>query len=184
MPPHPVDCRPAALRAAASCIVYIASEYSPNVDAIRHFLAECWPEIQSKHSVTMNIYGNVCQHLETVSGVCLKGFVPDLTTVYAEADIVINPVRFGAGLKIKNLEALGSGLPLVTTSHGARGLEEGAGTAFLTADSPKDFARAVSELLSDAAMRRRLGSEALQLVRKQFSADTCFQPLLDALYSA
>ena len=84
----------------------------------------------------------------------------DLGAVYDLADLVVNPVRAGTGLNIKSIEALGRGMPMVTTPSGARGLEAGAGTAFLVADAPADLADAVVRVLVDPTIAERLSGEA------------------------
>jgi glycosyltransferase involved in cell wall biosynthesis len=85
----------------------------------------------------------------------------------------------GAGLKIKNVEALASGLPLVTTGEGARGIADVAGDAFLVADDPDAFASACLRLLDDVSLRTRVAARALQVARERFSPQACFAPLLD-----
>ena len=115
------------------------------------------------------------------SGVTLHGIVDDLDEIYRRIDIVINPVRVGSGLKIKNVEALANGLPLVTTSHGAEGMEDGAGTAFLVADTPQDFAEHINQLLASQETRQALGEQAYAYAEENFSEDGCFQELMAEL---
>ena len=89
----------------------------------------------------------------------------DLTSVYQRADVVINPISIGTGLKIKNIEALGFGKPLVTTSVGAEGLESGSQLAFLVADTAQDFANAVIGILQDSGLYRQLSSKGYQFAK-------------------
>ncbi|MBO0933581.1 glycosyltransferase [Fibrella aquatilis] len=119
--------------------------------------------------------------VEAQDGVVLHGFVPELEQVYAQFDVAINPVRFGSGLKIKNMEALGYGLPLLTTTHGAIGLEDYTQEAMLIADTPADFARQLNRLLTDYPLRQLLGTTAYQLIQTRFSPDACFGGLLAAI---
>jgi glycosyltransferase involved in cell wall biosynthesis len=79
------------------------------------------------------------------------GFVADLGDVYRKATVVVNPQQFGTGLSIKCVEALAHGRPLVTTPCGARGLDEGANTAFHVGRSAEEFAAHVVGLLRDPA---------------------------------
>jgi hypothetical protein len=78
---------------------------------------------------------------------------------------VINPQQFGTGLSIKGVDALLHGRPLVTTASGARGLEDGAGTAFLQAGSAQHFAGLVVELLRDPERRAALAARAAEFAR-------------------
>jgi glycosyltransferase involved in cell wall biosynthesis len=80
--------------------------------------------------------------------------------------VVINPISTGTGLKIKNIEALGYGKPLVTTSVGAVGMENGSHSAFLAADTAQDFANAVIGLLQDSKVYRRFSMSGYQFAKE------------------
>jgi glycosyltransferase involved in cell wall biosynthesis len=181
--PHPMATVQPTIRQEVKNIVFIASVYLPNKDAINFFIANCWEGISRHYNVQLLIYGTVCGQVNSHGhgNIFLKGFVPDASEAYNEADIIINPVRFGAGLKIKNLEALARGLPLVTTSHGARGLEAARDHAFMTADTPEDFTTTVISLINDKELRIRLSSSAIKYVQSNFTADQCYAPLMNAI---
>ena len=177
--PHPVHLPRQAIRPTVGTIGYLASEYLPNVDAIAWFVNNVWPGLRGG-GVQLDIYGNVCRKLRNggVPGLNLRGFVASHAAVYAGIDIVINPVRFGAGLKIKNVEALGSGLPLVTSSHGARGFPGAAGHAFLVADTPEEYLSQLKLLIRDHDYRSSLADAACRYAQACFSPETCFSSLL------
>lgn len=178
--PHPATTVLHPFRSCVKNIVFVASAYLPNADAINLFLENCWTTISEKYDVHLNIYGSVCGLIKTngYQQVSLNGFVPEINDIYKEADIVINPVRFGAGLKIKNVEALANGIPLITTPHGARGLEAGINDAFLIADNPQEMIGAIESLISHPEIRRKLGKQAHEFIKDRFSPEKCFSPLL------
>lgn len=177
--PHPAILARRGIRKTAANIGYVASGDAPNVDAISWFIAEVWPAVP-RDGVTLNVYGYICEalDLQVPDGVRLRGFVPSLDAIYGEADIVINPARFGGGLKIKNVEALANGLPLVTTPHGATGLEDGAGSAFLVGDGAEEFRGRLAEVLDSYERRRALGEAAYRFAEARFSPEACFAGLL------
>jgi glycosyltransferase involved in cell wall biosynthesis len=184
--PHPSRFEKKSSRATAANIGYIASGYAPNVDALNWFLKNVWPSLCVGNKITLNVYGDVCgkvfgETLANFNGVSLHGFTSDLNAVYDKCDILINPVRCGAGLKIKNVEALGNGLPLVTTHHGAIGIEDGANTSFLVADTAHDFAECLSRLIYDYEFRTQIGNNAFAYAQKYFSIERCYQPLLNVM---
>jgi hypothetical protein len=184
--PHPAAVHQGQTRAAAGKIVYMASEYLPNVDAIVHYLETAWPIISAEHAVELHIFGNVCHALASANlpaNVVLRGYAADIRDIYNEADIMINPVRFGAGMKIKTLEALAAGIPLLSTSHGARGLDHIAGKAFLIADTPEEFAKQTGRLIEDLSLREEMSKYATDYMTRYFGADQCFKPLLDTINS-
>lgn len=181
--PHHVTPLKYRVKKAVKMIGFIASEYLPNVDAIRFFIEHSWPAIYQKRQICLAIYGNINNVVDfsNIDGVVAKGYIADLNQVYQEVDIVINPVRFGAGLKIKTVEALSFGVPLVTTAHGARGLDEGKNKAFLTADGPVEFSGAVLSLIENYRLRQSLSEEAYKFIEARFSGEKCYNPLLNVI---
>jgi len=181
--PHPATPNTHEIRPCVKNISFVASSYLPNIDAVNWFLAKCWPRIVNKYPVQLKIYGTICSELRSIDleGVSLNGFVPNPGIIYEDADIIINPVRFGAGLKIKNIEALSHSLPLVTTTHGARGIESGIDDCFLVADDADGFFYAIESLIQSAELRKKIGKNALEFIAGSFSAEKCFEPLLDVI---
>lgn len=179
---HPACGEKQPIRRSARNIGYIASNYLPNIDAINWFLNEVWSDA-FEPSLTLDIYGPVVDGINDniASNVRKIGVVADIDQIYSALDIIINPVRFGAGLKIKNIEALARGLPLITTPHGAQGIEDAAGKAFLVAQDPDEFCRHIDTLVYDDGLRRKLGDAAYQYARKVFSEDCCFDALLSKI---
>ena len=99
------------------------------------------------------------------------GFVEDLTPVYQASTAVMLPVFTGTGMRIKAVEALGQGRPLIGTELGLRGLGKPSDDAFLVAETPEDFANAAVALAQDPDRRRRLGEAALEHVRENLSVE-------------
>jgi glycosyltransferase involved in cell wall biosynthesis len=181
--PHPEITHNYQARKEVKNISYMASSYLPNIDAITFFLEKCWPILSSKYDIRLRIYGSICDKINLLlpENVILCGFVADQNAIYEDADIIINPVRFGAGLKIKNIEALAHGLPLVTTTHGARGMEAGKSDAFLVADDAEGFVQGISSLIENVNLRIKLSENAHLFIKNNFSAEKCFAPLLKAI---
>lgn len=182
--PHPETMRPPhATRTEATRIGVLSSPWQPNVDGLLWFSSRVIPLVRT--SASFEVYGTIC----TVHGIqsqcpnlTFKGTVPRLEAFYDAVDIVVNPCKYGSGLKIKCIEALAFGLPLVTTPVGAQGLEKGAGTAFLVADTETEFVAHISRLLDSGSesLRRELGTRAQQFVSANFTPDRCFEEILTA----
>jgi glycosyltransferase involved in cell wall biosynthesis len=186
--PHPAPLNKRTPRESVTTVGFIGSSYYPNVDAIELFVREVWPEFH-KSNVNLRIYGSVGTKLKGIESdrtqqkIMVHGFVPDLDTVYTQIDIAINPVRFGAGLKIKNVEALCNGLPLITTSHGAIGMERGIDVAFLVADDFATFKLKLRELMDDRNKRMTLCESAYEFANNYFTQEKCFGELMQFLKS-
>lgn len=179
--PHPVTMPRATVRPHAQQICFIASEALPNVDGLRWFLTEVWQTLAVP--AHLHIFGRVGGKVDVPAhgNISVHGKVDDLAAVYQATDLVINPVRFGAGLKIKTVEAIASGLPLVTSREGARGLTDHADKAFLMAEDAASFRIHLERLLLDQETRTHLAESAWRLGQDQFTPTACFQSLLERI---
>ncbi len=133
---------------------WMAGPASPNVDALRWFVDEVLPSVRKEVPwATVGVTGasppwNVRDMVG--DGVRVLGFVEDLRPLYASARAVIAPIRFGAGVKLKTVEALEYGVPTVATTIGAEGIElAGHADALIVSDDPQAFADALVRLLTD-----------------------------------
>lgn len=173
--------------AGAATLLYVGTNNASNVQALQHFVAHVLPALcATEPALQLHVAGKVCLTLddmplapELAGHIVKHGVVDDLAALYANAAVVINPVRFGTGLKIKNVEALSQGCPLVTTSVGAEGMEEGAGSAFLVADGDVEFTNAILELLRNRARAEQLSAQGFALIRRMNARSSAV--LLEAL---
>jgi len=179
--PHPVNVKKPKLRKKVRNIGFIGSEYIPNVDAVEYFITNCWPLLIKKYpDLTFTIYGNVVKKIQkflNTQNIVLSGFVESLDMVYSNIDILVNPVRFGSGLKIKNVEALANGLPLITSLHGASGLERIMNMGFLIAENSDEFLNCFSVLIEDFSFRKKISDEAILYAVDNFGHEKCFYEL-------
>jgi succinoglycan biosynthesis protein ExoO len=128
------------------------------------------------------VAGTVTRNLGALpEGVSGLGVVDDLGPVYAQAGVVISPLRLGSGLKIKLVEAAGHGKAVVATTVTLQGVEEEMGEAVRVADEPEAFAAEVASLLNDPEARRALGERALAAARAHFCAPQVYQELLKCI---
>jgi glycosyltransferase involved in cell wall biosynthesis len=164
-------------------VLYVGSSNSFNVHGLQQFLKEAWqPILKRVPGATLRVVGSVPLPLgvDVLRVVCV-GRVSDeeLAREYQTAHVVINPQLAGTGLKIKCVEALSAGCPLVVHEAGADGLEEGAGTAFLTATDWQDFAKQVVRIMTDEPVRLALEAEARRFAVTMFSAEVTFSELAE-----
>jgi len=185
--PHPQAITPLALPGATGGLHlgFFGSSMAPNVDAARHLLKVLWPQIRAIHpDANLHLFGSVCEALADVrneNGIEVRGFVAELAGAYAGLHVVLNPVSYGGGLKIKSVEALCFGRPLVTTPVGAQGMDDGAGTAFAMATDDAGFIAQTLDLLSATQARETMAAAAIAFARTRFSPEHAFDPLDDFL---
>jgi glycosyltransferase involved in cell wall biosynthesis len=99
------------------------------------------------------------------------GFRQNLAPEFAQRRMLISPVRFGTGIKTKNLHALAHGLPIVTNTKGADGGDFVDGQTALIADDPRDFAAAVVKLYRDGGLWQRLSENSRKHAQEHFSKE-------------
>lgn len=134
----------------AGQLLFVASDSLANRQALTFILDDVLPRVRQKvPNVRLALAGKLCEQVQDAPGLVKLGVLSDLRPAYAAADAVVIPLQIGTGLKIKTIEGLGHAKPVVTTPLGAEGLEDGAGSAFLVAESTDDFAAAVVEVLRD-----------------------------------
>jgi hypothetical protein len=129
--------------------------HGPNVDAVRWFLAECWPRVRAAvPSARFEVHGSgqsaaLRREVEAVAGARARGAYPDGADVYAGLRVAVAPIRLGAGLNTKVLDAILHATPVVGTSLAVEGLADGCAAR---ADDAEAFADSVVALLvGDAA---------------------------------
>jgi glycosyltransferase involved in cell wall biosynthesis len=111
----------------------------------------------------------------------VTGTVPDLEPWYARTRVCVAPLLAGGGSRLKILEALAAGRPVVATSIGAEGLEDLVGRGVVVEDDPDRMAAALAELLSDGDRSAELGRAGVAAVAADHSWSAAVRPLLAAL---
>lgn len=150
-----------------------ALTYDANLDAMDFFLREVFPHVQMRRSdVTLRITGKIegiaIERLPLSQSVILTGYLDDIRPCVTQSWACIVPLRIGGGTRLKILEAMALGTPVVATSKGAEGLEVTPEEDILIADEPVAFAEQVVRLLEDAALRAKLSQNGRQLVRERY----------------
>jgi len=165
--------------ADAQEILFVGSLYEPNIEGIKRFIGTAWPAVREQHpDCVLTICGRVCEALnETPPGVVLEGIVPKLDPYYRRATLVVNPVPFGSGLKIKTVEALAFAKCLITTESGVAGLPARDEEPYCLVCELDEMAAATLELLEDAFRRSAFEEAAYQLAWDRFSPETVYAPL-------
>ncbi len=148
-----------------------AFSYNPNYEAMVWFVDKVLPIIQSElPDVQLTITGNHQNRpLPPAENVRLTGFVDDIRPLVARSWASIVPLHIGGGTRLKILEAMALGTPVIATPKGAEGLDAEPGKHLLVAETPEDFARNVISVLKDAALRQKLAENGLQLVRQKYN---------------
>jgi glycosyltransferase involved in cell wall biosynthesis len=158
--------------------------YWPNADACTWFADEVLPRLRDQvPGVRFRIVGRVppasVVALAERPGIELHADVPSMRPHFAEAHVLVAPLRAGSGTRLKILEGFAAGRPIVSTSIGCEGLPVVDGEHLRVADDPARFADAVAQLLRDREAAAMLAARARQMVAARFDLPVLAERLLD-----
>jgi len=147
----------------------------PSVDAMRYFLKAIWPPLISRQpNIELFLVGrNPPTWLTQLSArdhrIHVPGFVDDVRPYFRKATALVCPIRDGGGTRLKILDSLAMGVPVIGTSFASSGLYLEHQKHLLSADTPDDFVCSVEQVLSDKALRESLSNAALEVVHRHYS---------------
>ena len=155
-------------------VVFVGGfRHAPNVDAACFLARSVMPEVwRERPDARLTIVGQEPPaEVQALSGprVSVTGWVDDLAPVLAGARVAVAPIRFGAGVQIKAIEAMAHGVPVVSTTLAASGLGALDGVHLLVGDEPGDHALRIRALLDDDALWQRLSRGGRALVAERYA---------------
>lgn len=186
--PNGVDCshnRLGHARAMPNRLVFNGSlTFAANYHAMQFFVKEIFPLIRKVvPEIVLTITGAVegvdTASLKAVDGIQLSGYVEDIRSLVASATVCVVPIRQGSGTRLKLLEAMALGTPVVATEKGAEGLDVVDGQHLLIADEPEHFAAQTIALLRNDELRERLRLNARKLVERRYDWANIGQQFVD-----
>ncbi len=165
---------PPVPRDPATLVMVGTMRYSPNTDAALWFAREIFPLVSAatpgaRLDLIGDDPGGALRAVHDGQRIVATGRVEDAAPYVSRATVSLAPLRVGGGTRIKILEALALGTPVVATSVGAEGLDVVPGRHLLIADTPEAFASAVVNLLRDAGARQSLSEAGRRLVAERYT---------------
>lgn len=175
-------------RPSSPHIVHVGTMYwPPNVEGITWFLDEIYPLVKAQvPNVRCTMIGarppvKLLERAKADPSLTVTGYVDDPMPYLADASMMMIPLRAGGGMRVKILNALAQGIPMVSTSLGCEGISLTDGEDILIADDPKDFAAASVRLLTDAQLNKRITANGRRIVEQLYDYRHACRPL-DAIY--
>jgi len=172
----------------ADHILHIGTMYwPPNIDGIRWFIKDVYPLIRAQYpQARLDLLGaRPPEDLLALNGkdggIHVAGYVADPTSYLESAGVMVVPLRAAGGMRVKILNALAQGVPVVSTSLGCEGIAVESGRHLLVGDSAPEFAQAVIKVLSDWELAARLVQNGRRLVESLYDYRVACRPL-DQVY--
>ena len=165
---------PADLSAQPFTLFHIGSmDWKPNVEAIDWFLTKVWPLVHRElPQVRFYVAGRrMPQRLldSNIDGVTVVGEVDDAMRFMADKSINVVPLLSGSGIRVKILEAMSMGKPVVATTVAARGINYSEGENILIADTPQAFVDCIRRCIDEPATAAAIGSAAVELIKTEYN---------------
>jgi glycosyltransferase involved in cell wall biosynthesis len=163
--------------------------YAANVDAVRHLIGDVLPFVRTRAARALIVGADTPRSIyraarASTMPVAVTGYVPTLRPYVEQARVLAVPLRAGGGTRLKILEALAQGLPVVATTIGCEGLGLEHERDALIADDPKAFATCLDRALTDDELCRRLASAGRATVERHFDSGHIGDVLDEALVEA
>ncbi|TEU11949.1 MAG: glycosyltransferase [Anaerolineales bacterium] len=191
--PIAVDTEEVALieRPDPTHVLHIGTMYwPPNIDGVLWFIHEVWPLIRErKPGVQFDVVGSRPPR-EIIAlggderGINVTGYVPVPTPYLQRAALMVVPLRAGGGMRVKILNAMAQGLPIVSTTLGYEGIAVTPGEDILVGDTPEEFAAAVLHLLEDANLAACLAANGRRLAEETYDYRRACTPLSEVYAQA
>lgn len=169
---------------AGPVMMYVGSmDYQANIDAVLWFCEHVLPLVSAAiPEVCFQVVGRdppaQIRQLGDSPAIDVTGTVPDVRPYYRQARVLVVPLRIGGGTRLKILEAMAMGVPIVSTSVGCEGLDLVAGRDLYVADDPQELADKAIRLLRDRETRQQMVRSGREIVELKYAWDAVGGELL------
>lgn len=178
--------RQSKIRHLASLVFTGTLDFRPNVDAVVWFCEQVLPLIKKElFHIHFYVVGKSptreVRRLGDDAAVTVTGYVSDVRPYISQAKVYVVPIRMGSGTKLKVLEAMAMGVPVVSTSLGAEGIVVTPGLDIVIADDPSEFAAQVVALMNDEPRRKGMSERGRTLMVARYDWQV-IAPVLEQAY--
>jgi glycosyltransferase involved in cell wall biosynthesis len=159
----------------------------PNREAMLFFARDVWPLLKSKiPGIHMHVVGEsppeeMIELARIDSNYHVHGFVDDIKNIFYKAGIYVCPISDGGGTKLKILDALAMGKPIVANEIACEGIDVTEGKNVLFAETPDEYVNKIKILIESPSLRTALSEEGIKLIQSKYSYDVVGQELLKLL---
>jgi polysaccharide biosynthesis protein PslH len=147
--------------------------WEPNIEAVQYLIDYIFPKIKAKRpEASLTIAGsNMSEKMKSLKreGVEFVGYISSIPTFLSQAGILLSPIKSGSGVRVKLLESMGYGIPVVTTVLGKEGIEAQNEKDIFFTETEETFINYAVQLHDSESLRRNIGSQAKKLIQEKYS---------------
>ena len=159
-----------------------AMNWKPNIEAVQILKNSIFPSIQKNiKNVSLTLAGSFMEKEENTNGLIHKGFIENINDFFSEEGILLSPILSGSGVRIKILESMASGTPVITTILGAEGISITSGKEILIAKNEKEFVEFAVHLSKSKEAREKIGQQARLFIAEQHNKENIIKQLSELL---
>lgn len=159
-------------------IIYVAGDNRHNVKAAEWFFKQVYPLLSTSRRYC--VVGNITKHIPDEANIHKVPYAENLEDYYSRAMLAICPMFSGTGVKVKVIEALSYGMPVVCSPRGVDGLANKTSNGCVAAESAEEFAKSINMLLSNVNYYKQVSEDAIGFFKKNHSP----QRLQDIIHGA
>ncbi len=160
-------------------LLYVAGDSESNIVSAKWFFKEVFPKIDSK--IRLTVVGKIGTHVPDLPNIHKIPFIKDLSSVYQKSKVVLSPILAGTGLKIKVIEAMSFGLPIVGTEKALDGFQIRANTGLCISNDAATQVDFIHKLLSDKEFYQQQKEMTKIYFKNYFDAETIVYPELEKM---
>ncbi|WP_416768589.1 glycosyltransferase [Sulfurimonas sp. ST-25] len=171
-------------------LLYVGTlSWEANIEGLVWFIENTWDTLKARipdlklYIVGKNPDERISNAANSRDGIVFTGFVKDLTDYYSKCKIFIAPLRFGSGMKVKVVSAMGQGLPVVTTTVGAEGLDVEHMKHLAICDTADQMVDSIITLLTDARISTKMSKLAKEQIDGKYNWNVVYSNLKHAIES-
>lgn len=160
-------------------LIYVASSNSHNIAGANWFFNEVYPLLNKE--IKFLVVGKICNYIQDFGNVTKLSFVDNLDDYYSDSKVAICPMFSGTGLKIKVVEALSFGLPVVCNLRGVDGMSSKENNGCMVTNIPQEFAKNIELLLNDQKKYSEVSNYGKEYFMNNNDKQTCYDKI-DAIF--
>lgn len=150
----------------------------PNIEAVQKLKEELFPILKKEFPfLKLKLAGSFSTKQALINGVEHVGFIEDLAHFFPSSGVLVAPIMAGSGVRVKLLEAMSYGVPIITTEIGAIGIPHNSG--LIIVNSSEEFISKIQQLITSEELRQTIGHQAKEFIQQHYSFSAVLTKIIE-----